>query len=246
MLLIDCVFMGVFPAVMTQPRTETFALTDGNRLRVTVAEPDSVVRGGLVVLHEARGMTERVRHLVGVLAEEGWLVIAPHLYYRDGADEIHEEHSTESVDAQVRRLSGEAVLADTDASFLWLTERGVRADQLGVIGFDMGGTVAAVVAANRTLGAAISVGGTGLCEPLSTSLPSLIEVVGELACPWLGLYGSEGDGGEVDKLREVGHRNEVVADVVRFEGAGHRFDRNPEAATEAWRRVRSWFDMHLR
>ena len=60
---------------MTQTRTETLALTDGTELRLTVAEPENVVRGGLVVLHEARGVTDRVRRLTSSLAEEGWLVL---------------------------------------------------------------------------------------------------------------------------------------------------------------------------
>ncbi len=230
---------------MMQPRTETLALTDGNRLRVTVAEPDGVVRGGIVVLHEARGVTDRVRQLVSYLAEEGWLVVAPHLYHRDGGDEVLAD-SAEAVHAQVRQLSGEAVLDDTDASFLWLTERSVRTDQLGIIGFDVGGTAAAVVAANRRLGAAVSVGGSGIHEQLSATLPSLVEVVEELSCPWLGLYGSEDPRADVDKLAEVADNAPVVTDVVHFSGVGHRFDHDPNAATDAWRRVRSWFDMHLR
>ena len=58
---------------MTTTRVETLSLTDGRELRVTIAEPDSAVRGGLVVLHEARGVTEGVRSLVSSLADEGWL-----------------------------------------------------------------------------------------------------------------------------------------------------------------------------
>lgn len=231
---------------MTQPRIETLALTDGNELRVTVAEPDSVVRGGLVVLHEARGVTERAREFVAALADEGWLAVAPHLYHRDDADEPPEQRSSASVTEQVRRLSEEDVLADTDASFLWLTERGVRTDQLGIIGFDTGGTAAAVVAANRSLGAAVSVGSAGVCEQLSNGLPALIDVVDELSCPWLALHGGSAYRGEIDKLSEVADRSSTITEVVRFDGVDHRFDQSPEHATAAWRRVHSWFDMHLR
>lgn len=122
---------------MTQTRTETLALTDGTELRLTVAEPDNVVRGGLVVLHEARGVTDRVRHLVSSLAEEGWLTVAPHLYHRDGTDELDEQHTAEHVIDQVQRLSGESILADTDAAFVWLADQGVHPDHLGVVGFDI-------------------------------------------------------------------------------------------------------------
>ncbi|SFT03513.1 dienelactone hydrolase family protein [Saccharopolyspora flava] len=228
---------------MIRTRTETIALTDGTALRLTVAEPDNVVRGGLVFLHEARGITERVRKLCGALAEEGWLTVAPHLYHRDGTDELaagQNEHE------QVQRLSGDSILADTDAAFLWLSDQGVPADRQGIMGFDIGGSAALVVAASRSLGAAVSVGGTGILDPLSAKLPPLVEVAGELACPWLGLYGDDVETGEVDKLREVTDAAEVVTDVVRYPGAGHRFDVDPDAADEAWRRARNWFDLHLR
>ncbi len=227
------------------------ALTDGTRLRLTVAEPDNVVRGGLVVLHEARGVTERIRLLVSALAEEGWLTVAPNLYHRgsadgDGADEVDGD---DQVFDQVQRLSGESVLADTDAAFVWLSDHGVSADLQGVIGFDIGGTAALVVAAGRRIGAAVTVGGAGIVTPLSEALPPLVDIAGDLSCPWLGLYGERDTwipAAEVDKLREVADSAEVATDVVRYPQADHRFDTDPEAATEAWRRARNWFDLHLR
>jgi carboxymethylenebutenolidase len=233
---------------MTQTRTETLALTDGTQPRLTVAAPDTVVRGGLVVLHEARGVTERVRRLSSSLAEEGWLTVAPHLYHRDGTDEFHDDHPDEHVHDQVQRLSGDSILADTDASFLWLSDQGVPADRQGIIGFGFGGSAALVVAASRTVGAAVSVGGRGILDPLSAAVPPLVEIAGELACPWLGLYGDDDEiePGEVEKLREVTDAAPTVTDVVRYPGAGHRFDRDAEAAAEAWRRARNWFDLHLR
>lgn len=231
---------------MTETRTETLQLTDGRALRLTVAEPENAVRGGLVVLHEARGVTDTVRGLVSSLADEGWLTVAPHLY--DDADEFAESAGAD-VAARVSRLSGEAVLADTDVAFVWLGQRGVSADRMGVIGFDLGGAVALVVAASRTLGAAVSVAGGGILSPLSDGLPSLVEVAGELTCPWLGLYGDEDQDipvEDVEKLRDAAAGAPVATDVVRFAGANHRFDTSAAAAADAWQRALNWFDSHLR
>src|SRR5207248_9776779 len=119
---------------MTETRTETIDLTDGRSLRLTVAEPDSAVRGGLLVLHEARGVTDVVRGLVSSLADEGWLAVAPHLYGSEHADEL----DGDDVEHQLSRLSGDSVLADTDAAAVWLVQRGVSPDRTGVIGFDLG------------------------------------------------------------------------------------------------------------
>jgi carboxymethylenebutenolidase len=228
---------------MTQTRTETLALTDGTEIRLTVAEPDNVVRGGLVVLHEAHGVTDLVRLLASALAEEGWLTVAPHLYHRSGMDEVDGDASH-----HVQRLSGESILDDTDAAFVWLAERGVPADRQGVIGFDLGGTATLVVAASRRLGAAVTVSGGGILSPLSDALPALVDIAGELTCPWLGLYGGDDkiSADEVDKLREAASGAGVATDVVRFAQANHRFDDDPAAANQAWQRARNWFDLHLR
>jgi carboxymethylenebutenolidase len=230
---------------MTETRTETIELTDGRSVRLTVAEPDSSVRGGLVVLHEARGVTDVVRGLASSLAAEGWLAVAPHLYGAENADEVADG----DVDHEVSRLSGESILADTDAAAVWLAQRGVAADRTGVIGFDLGGAVAMVVASSRTVGAAVSVAGGGILEPFSDGLPALVDVAGELTCPWLGIYGDQDRQipvEEVEKLRDAAATAEVATDVVRFAGSDNRFDTDPEAGAEAWHRTLNWFDLHLR
>ena len=57
---------------MTDVRTETVPLDDGSQLRLTVAVPDSAVRGGIVVLHESRGITDGVRWLVQLPRMRPW------------------------------------------------------------------------------------------------------------------------------------------------------------------------------
>jgi carboxymethylenebutenolidase len=228
---------------MTETRTEVIEFDDGRSVRLTVAEPDRPVRGGLVVLHEARGVTDVVRGLAASLADEGWLAVAPHLYGAQNADEVTD------VDSELKRLSGDSVLADTDAAAVWLAERGVAADRTGVIGFDLGGAVAMVVASSRAVGAAVSVAGVGILAPLADGLPALVDVAGELTCPWLGIYGDDDAAipvAEVEKLRDAAATAEVATDVVRFAGTDNRFDTDQQAGAEAWHRTLNWFDLHLR
>jgi carboxymethylenebutenolidase len=228
---------------MTETRTEVIELDDGRSVRLTVAEPDRPARGGLVVLHESRGVTDVVRGLAASLADEGWLAVAPHLYGAQNADEVAD------VDSELKRLSGDSVLADTDAAAVWLAERGVAADRTGVIGFDLGGAVAMVVASSRAVGAAVSVAGVGILAPLADGLPALVDVAGELTCPWLGIYGDDDAAipvAEVEKLRDAAATAEVATDVVRFAGTDNRFDTDQEAGAEAWHRTLNWFDLHLR
>ncbi|MEU6641274.1 dienelactone hydrolase family protein [Saccharomonospora sp. NPDC046836] len=216
---------------MMQTYTEDHVRADGRAIRLTFAEPERVVRGGLVVLHEADGVDDKVRLLVSGLAGEGWLAVAPHIQPSD------------------RGLTGQDILAATDTTLAWLVDRAVRADLIGVMGFDVGGTAALVVAASRKLGAAVSVGGQGISKPLSDELPALVDIAGNLVSPWLGLYGDEGDEAaeaEVERLREAASAAKVATNVVRYPGANHRFDADPAASAEAWQRTLDWFDGYLR
>lgn len=208
---------------MTQTQTEHYEREDGRAIELTYAEPENVVRGGLVVLHEAEGITAGVRLLVSSLAAEGWLSVAPHLKGEPGREDI---------------------LAATDVTLAWLVDHGVQADLLGVVGFDLGGTAALLVASHRKVGAAVSVGGQSGGE-----LPVLVEIAGKLTSPWLGIYGDAGDelgAAEVEQLREAAACSGTVSNVVRYPGANHRFDADPKAAVEAWQRALNWFDAHLR
>jgi carboxymethylenebutenolidase len=136
---------------------------------------------------------------------------------------------------------------------------------MGVLGFDLGATAALVVASQRSLGAAVTVAAAGVSQPLAEGLPALLDVVGELTCPWLGLYGERGDGvdsADVDRLREAAHASDRVVDVVVYPESEHRFDAaerggvssadtsdgaSGEASViEARSRVLNWFDAHLR
>lgn len=220
---------------------------------LTVAEPEGVPRGGIVVLHEARGVTDLVLGLLGTLAEDGWLAAAPHLYHRETGEPDVEQ---DDADAQVASLTGATVLADCDAAVAWLAHRDVGTDRVGVVGFDTGGTVALVVAASRSLGAVVSVSATGIREPLSVGLPALLDVAPDLGCPWLGLYGEDDPAiptEDVEALRRTAARSDVATNVVVYPGVGHRVgetasgpDGGEPTPTDALARVLGWFDSHLR
>ena len=201
---------------MVQIQTADFRLDDGRELRLALAEPDGVVRGGLVVLHEAAGITDAVSEVVRGLAGEGWLVVVPHL----------PDEPTEA-----------AALAATDIGFAWLAARSVSVDRIGVVGVELGWALALVVAARRDIGAAVTVAGTGILEPAVDGLPALVEVAGELRVPWLGLYNSDSPSEEeYEKLRDAASAAKVATDLVRYEAG----------TSEAWQRALNWFDAHLR
>jgi carboxymethylenebutenolidase len=229
---------------MTQRILEQIPLSDGCGCPISVAAPESTVRGGIVVEPDIRGVTDAVWQLAAGLASEGWLAVIPHLYHRDGVDVVPEGYDDgAAVRWYVERLTAQSVHADTDAAFRWLARRGVTTDRIGVVGFGLGGAVALMVATQRDLGAAVTVGGIGVVQPVAATLPALVDIAPDLRCPWLGIYGW--DGGvpeeEIHKLRDAAHSAHVATDLVHC-----CFDADRSVAPEAWARTLNWFCSHMR
>lgn len=226
---------------MTQRSLEQIPLADGSSLPLSIAAPESSVRGGILVGPGAHGVTDAVWQLAAGLAGEGWLAVIPHLYHRDGVDELPEDD--DGVCRHVELLTADSIRADTGAALQWLAARGVTADRIGVVGVGLGGAVALIVATQCDLGAAVTVGGIGLVAPLAATLPALVDIAPELRCPWLGIYGQDGAVPEedVDKLRDAAHSARIATDLVHC-----RSDTDQLIAPEAWARMLTWFDCHLR
>jgi carboxymethylenebutenolidase len=230
---------------MTQRSLELIPLSDGRGLRLSVAAPDSAVLGGIIVGPEARGVTDAVWQLAAGLASEGWLAVIPHLYHRNGVDELPADCDEygDVLLSHIERLTVESVHADTDGAIHWLMRRGIPADRIGVMGFGLGGAVALIVATQRDLGAAVTVGGIGVVQRVATSLPALVDIAPELRCPWLGIYSRGGSvpEEEVDKLRDAAHSARVATELVHGS-----FDTDQPVGPEAWARTLNWFAGHLR
>lgn len=215
---------------------------------LTAVEPGGPTRGGIVVLHESRDFSEALLDLMRLLAAEGWVAVAPHLFHREPA------HSEGEV-------FGEHLFDDFDATFDWLIARGVYADCIGVLGFDDAGTAAMLVATTRPIGAAVSVAARGIVEPLAVDAPALLVAAASLQAPWLGLYGEDDPSTpheHVELLREATGKADVATHVVSYAGLSHRADEPPqipdgaendpaaEAILDAQRRIFDWFDSNLR
>ncbi|MFF0816166.1 dienelactone hydrolase family protein [Rhodococcus sp. NPDC003318] len=215
------------------------------RVSLTGVAPDGLPRGGIVILHESRQLSDALLDLMRLLAGEGWLTVAPDLFHREGAHAAVE-------------VFGDALFADFDATFDWLVARGVYPDCVGVLGFDDAGTAALLVATNRPIGAAVSVAARGIVAGLRIDVPALVDVALDLKAPWLGLYGEDDPhtpAAHVERLRDAVAKAPVATNVVSYRGLAHRADEPPQLrldaedddpALDAQRRILDWFDGNLR
>lgn len=215
---------------------------------LTISAPDGFARGGIVVLHESRELTDAFQEMLTAISDDGWYAVAPNLFHRD---DTTVDASTD--DAEV---FGSDLFEDFDAARQWLLDQGVSGDLIGVIGFDDAGTAAALVATTRPVGAAVSVSAPGILEPLTDGAEALVTALPSLKAPWLGLYGEDPrtPRDHVEQLKDAAASASVAVLVVQYTGSGHRPDSDEAPAPDpdddnmidAQSRIFDWFNSHLR
>jgi dienelactone hydrolase len=105
---------------------------------------------GVVVIHDAAGMTRDLHRQAAWLALEGFLALAPDLFYWGGR--------WRCLFAAIRNPAHP--LPDLDVSRAWLAARDDCTGRIGVIGFCMGGGLALMLAADHAFSvASVNYGG---------------------------------------------------------------------------------------
>lgn len=132
--------------------------TPDGRAEAHVARTDGDEHPGVLFLMDAIGLRPRILEMADRIAGWGYVVLAPHLFYRDGrAEELapkrdlrqpgEREAFFEGVMPRVRGLTAERAKPDLVAYFAALRELpGVGAGPFGVTGYCMGGRLALVAA----------------------------------------------------------------------------------------------------
>jgi carboxymethylenebutenolidase len=208
---------------------------------------------GVVVVHEAYGVTDVMRRQVAHIASLGYLALMPDLFSDGGARRC--------LVATFRALrSGEGrAFVDIGTARDALAARVDCTGKVGVLGFCMGGGFALVAAAGH--GFAASSVNYGM-------LPSDLDDDLRGACPIVGSYGGRDHSltGAVPKLEAALTRLDVVHDLKEYPSAGHSFLNDaesgpaamrlltrrilgagpePVAAADAWNRIDAFFRAHL-
>ncbi len=253
-------------ALATQPvAAETAITTDTQGLdagEVQVAAPDRAIpayrakpaQGGpfpvVLVVQEIFGVHEYIRDVCRRLAHEGYLAIAPELFFRQG-DPSTIESVGEILQGIVAKVPDAQVMADLDACAAWAAGKGGDATRLGITGFCWGGRIALLYAAhNPALKAAVAWYGSLDGAPSEHRPKHPIDVVDALHAPVLGLYGGQDQGislDDVEMMREALEKAGQPSEIVVYPDAPHAFhaDYRPsyrkEEAEDGWQRLTAWF-----
>jgi carboxymethylenebutenolidase len=204
------------------------------------AEPAS---GGVLVIHENRGLNDHIRSVAGRLGASGYSALALDLLSEEGGTAAFPGPA--EVAAALAAVPPERFDSDMQAAVTELRRR-VPRRSINAVGFCFGGAMVwrLMAAGERRLAAA---------APFYGPYPDGAELDGTRAAV-LAVYG--GQDARVNATRDAAQAAMEAARlehlILTFTEAGHAFfndtggNFNPPAAEEVWRRLLEWFNLHSR
>jgi carboxymethylenebutenolidase len=205
----------------------------------------------VLVIEEIFGVHEYIKDICRRLAKLGYLAVAPELYARQG-DLTTMTDVQQIIRDVISKAPDRQIMSDLDATARWAvaSSKGDGA-RLGVTGYCRGGRNTWLYAAhNRDLKAAVAWYGPlgGNKTEIQPQTPA--DVVGQLNCPVLGLYGAADTGipvADVERQREAARAAGKTVDIVIYPDTPHGFHADyrptyrPDQAADGWDRMLGWF-----
>lgn len=212
---------------------------DGHVLSAHHVESLSPPRGGVIIIQEIFGVNAHIRAVVARYASLGYSTIAPAFFDRveRGVELGYDTPGFARGRELVGQLPPEGVLADLDAAYDLLAQRGLM---VAVVGYCWGGAIAWSAANRRTsLACAISYYGSRIVQ-LADDKPQV---------PLMMHVGEHDASLPIAKVREIGQRYRDVS--IHEYDAGHGFDCDHResfdstASAHAMTRSLAFLDQHM-
>jgi carboxymethylenebutenolidase len=228
-------------------RYETIAAADGGTFEAYCAVPASGAGPGMLLFQEIFGINDNIRGLCDKLAGEGYVTLAPDMFWRiEPRFERKDESGFADAIAMVQKFDFATGVADIQAAHAHLRSMDECTGKVGATGFCLGGALAFVAATKSKVDASVPYYGSAIND--------MLDQVGDLECPTMFHYGNNDPFIPEDKIAEVEQAVSGKPNVVvhRYD-AGHAFSNwdapsmyQQEAADLAWSRSLEFLAANLR
>ena len=207
--------------------------SNGRQVQGYLARPEENAAPGVIVIQEWWGLVEHIKDVADRFAAEGFVALAPDLYYGQQAEEPDDARKL------AMEMDRPRAIQDLEGAAAYL--RSLGCPRVGAVGFCMGG---ALVWELATRAGAIDAAVPFYGRPVAP------ERVAEVSAPIEGFYGGEDHGIPVEGVRQVVDALKQAgkdADAHVYDGAEHAFfnDTRPsyhaEASADAWQRTLRFF-----
>ncbi|MGH8987461.1 MAG: dienelactone hydrolase family protein [Acidimicrobiales bacterium] len=241
-----------------QAETITTTGRNGDEMEAYLAQPRGEGRyGGVVVIHHMPGYDGSSKEIARRFATQGYIAICPNLYSREGIGRDSQEAA-----AAAREKGGvpdDQLVGDVEGAMRHVKSLRASNGKVGTIGYCSGGRQSLLAACRLQLDAAVDCYGAFVVSEPPEGLPlkigPIVQLVPQLSCPLLGLFGAEDQHPSPDETAALAKALEGAGKTFEFhtfENAGHAFfavDRTmyrPEAAVEGWKKVFDFFGRTLK
>lgn len=216
----------------------TYEGPEGELMGYLARVPEDIDKPAVIVIQEWWGLNEHIQDVTRRFAEAGFVVLAPDLYHGQVATEPDEARKL------AMELSMGDAVAEIQAAMAYLRAQDYTTDQIGIIGFCMGGgLVLQTAVADNSVSAAVPFYGQPVTPDQADSIDAAV----------LSFLGTQ-DGisaAAYESMHERLEGNGVPNHFQLYEGAQHAFfnetraSYDADAAADAWDRTLSWFDEYL-
>jgi len=236
-------------------RTEMDSLptADGLMPAYVCRPADAGAHAAVIVVMEAFGLNAHIKDVAERIAREGYVTIAPDLFYRFGSPVVPYEDVPRAL-GYIQKFDDAVLMAELGVVIQHLKGRPeVRSDRIGITGFCVGGRIAFLTACRHPAAIKVAVAfyGGGIAADTPTAPINLAD---RIQCPILCFFGETDKMIPMDQVRRVDEtlkRLKKTAEVKVYKGAGHGFFCNDRAsydagaAQNAWDMMRQWLTKYL-
>lgn len=224
--------------------TETISYeANGATLFAYIAKPKKKMNmGGVIVIHENRGLTEHIKDVTRRAAKAGYLAMAPDALSENGGTPPNEDEARK----QIGELDPKKNLANFIKSVDFLRARKECNRKVGVVGFCWGGGLANQLAVHvPNLNAAVAFYGA---QPKAEDVP---KIKAPVLLHYAGL--DERINAGIPAYEEALKKAGVKYELIMYPGVNHAFHNNTSAARydanaalHAWKSTLDFFEVNLK